>query len=124
MAGGRPTKYKKQYCKELVAYMAKGHSLTAYAGHTGISRETFYQWAKEKPEFSDAIRKGRQACQQFYENFGIAAASGKIKGFNATAYVWLTKNIIGWKDKIEHVNISDEESQKKEGYKFLEPDEK
>ena len=32
---------------------------------------------------------------------GRAATAGQVKGFNPTAYVWMTKNILGWSDRLE-----------------------
>lgn len=51
MAAGRPTKYTETLGEEIIRWMADGYSLTAAAGKIGVSRQTVYAWAKEKPDF-------------------------------------------------------------------------
>ena len=63
-AGGRPTKYTPQIIVELNKYLQEAipqnmkiPTVEGIALKLGISKETLYQWAKEKPEFSDALKK-------------------------------------------------------------------
>ena len=101
MPAGRPTKYKPEMCEQLVGLMADGLSKTAACVELGITTQTLYRWGEEKPEFSDAIKKGEEACSHWWECKGRDAVQGEIEGFNATAYVWMTKNILNWRDKQE-----------------------
>ena len=101
MPRGRPTKYRKEMCDQLVELMAEGRSKTAACAELGITTETLYQWAKNKPEFSDAVKRAEHACAQWWEEKGREAMNGKIEGFNATAFVWMTKNVLNWRDKTE-----------------------
>ncbi len=43
----------------MIACLAEGHSVTAFAGLIGVARSTVFKWAAEIPEFSDALRVGQ-----------------------------------------------------------------
>lgn len=96
--GGRPSKYKKQYCFEIIEHMKTGLSLESFAGRIGVSRETIYEWERTRPEFSDACKKARAECQEFWEKVGLNGMTGKIKGFNAAVWIFNMKNRFGWHD--------------------------
>ena len=42
-----------------MSHMAKGFSLSAFAGSIKQSRETVYDWIGKHPEFSDAVSRAR-----------------------------------------------------------------
>ncbi|NDC96438.1 hypothetical protein EBZ38_17225 [bacterium] len=90
--GGRPTKYKPEYCSRLIELCAQGLSRRALCAEIGISTETFYDWVKKIPEFSDAYRKGEAAASHFYESKMLEGGLGRIKGFNVMALTFLMKN--------------------------------
>lgn len=46
------------------------------AENMGISTATLYQWQKDYPEFSEAIKKGREVVVRHLENTLIKRASG------------------------------------------------
>jgi hypothetical protein len=101
MPGGRPTKYKKEMCKQLIDIMSKGHSLTAACAQLGITRDTAWRWSKDKQEFSDALEHARQLCIVWWEKLGMMGATGKLPGFNSHTFQWMTKNICSWRDRID-----------------------
>lgn len=68
--GGRPTDYRPEMCAEVVRLGKGGKSYTQIAEALDLSRETLYAWAKDKPEFSDALTRARQAAQAWWENAG------------------------------------------------------
>jgi hypothetical protein len=96
---GRPTKYEDKFCEMLIEHMANGYSIEAFAGKLRVSKQSIYTWFDKHPRFMDARKKGDMALQFFYENVGIMAMMGDIKNFNLGAWIWLTKNRLGWKDK-------------------------
>ena len=81
--GGRPTKYKKEYCDEVDVYLSKeidqefefhktrGDKSNSYERHItvclptvygfakyiGVNKTTLYEWSKEHPEFSNSLEK-------------------------------------------------------------------
>lgn len=101
MAGGRPTKYKPEYCEMLIKHMSSGLPYETFAAEVDASREVLYDWEKAHPEFLHAKKKGRAAQYKFLAMVGRNAMAGKVPGFNATAWVFFMKNCCGWKDKIE-----------------------
>jgi transposase len=111
MPGGRPTKYKKEFCDEVLPFMSQGFSITAFAGHLGVSRQTVYDWMNAHPEFLDAIKQGEAASAKWWEE---ALRNTVLTGQgNATAAIFGLKNRIPseWRDKQvnEHVGKDDSE---------------
>lgn len=90
--GGRPTKYKSEYCSRLIELCSQGLSRRALCAEIGICTDTFYEWVKTIPEFSVAYKKGEAAAAHFYESKMLEGGLGKIKGFNVMALTFLMKN--------------------------------
>lgn len=118
---GRPSSYNPKYCEEIVEYMRQGFSKIAFAAHIGINVSSIYEWERNYPEFSVAIKVAEQECQKYWENMGNMGAMGMIPNFNATAWIFNMKNRFKWRDKqpeeVTQVNVniekmSDEELEK------------
>lgn len=62
-------KYGKAIIDEIEKSLRMGMTQEDAATLAGISEETFYQWKKKKPEFSEAIKKALLICKQ--RNVGI-----------------------------------------------------
>ena len=103
---GRPTKYTDDLGDKLIRWMRNGYSLTAAAGKIGISRQTVYAWAEEKPAFSDALNEARAAAAAWWEDRAQDVAMGK-EG-NAAMVIFGLKNRVAdeWRDKQEHAHTS------------------
>ena len=97
---GRPTKYKPEYCEEVVAFMGQGYSLTAFAGSIGICGDTARQWQHDHPEFSVAVKRGQAARTMCLEKTLIAGETGP----KVTAHIFALKNAAPdeWRDKQQH----------------------
>ena len=95
------TRYHPSICKDIVAFMKRGYSKTVIAAQLKINPDTLRRWIKEHKELADAIEEGMMHSQLWWETLGIRGASGKVKGFNASAWVFNMKNRFGWKDKQE-----------------------
>lgn len=67
---GRPTLYKPEYCETLPAMFSEGQSVVEVAIAIGVCKDTLYEWAKVYPEFSDALTRGRQISQAWWEKIG------------------------------------------------------
>ena len=50
-------KYKPELVNEIIKYIEAGNYQKTACEAVGISEETFYTWMKEKPEFSESIKK-------------------------------------------------------------------
>lgn len=104
MSIGRPTVYRSEYCDEIVEHMATGKSLTSFAVKINVHRDSLYEWAKVYPEFSDALEKARGARLSHYEQLGYAGMVGKIKGFNATVWIFSMKAYFGIREDGDEEN--------------------
>jgi hypothetical protein len=100
---GRPTKYRPEYCLALVEHMRQGLSFEAFAGVIGVNQDTLHEWVKRHADFSEAKKVALEAGRVTLEKLGLALASGQVEG-NTTAWIFLMKNRMGWRDRqeIEH----------------------
>jgi len=98
MIVGRPSKYDSNYCEVVIKLMKKGHSKQAVAGRLGISRDTLYEWCRKYPEFSDTIKVGEMMSYAYWEELGMKAMMGKVKGFRPSFWIFTMKARFGWRD--------------------------
>lgn len=123
MPAGRPTKYKPEYCEQMIeffdreptekrfksrveddekgtktTYEERGINLptfTSFARKIGVCDDTVNEWAKVHPAFSEAVG----ICKKLQEDiWKINALNGN---YNSTFAVFLGKNVFGYKDKSE-----------------------
>ena len=108
MPAGRPSKYKKKYCEDIVAYMSEGNSIVQFAAHIGVCRDTVNEWTREYPEFSDALRMAMTKCEAHWERIMQAKTVRKMPGNDALLMFWM-KNRFKWSEKVDQ-NIKSEET--------------
>lgn len=89
---GRPTKYKKAFCKQLVEHMEKGFSLESFAAEINCCKQTLYNWQENHPDFLDAVQKGEAKSRLFWERIGIAGTIGKIDNFKQASWSFNISN--------------------------------
>jgi len=100
---GRPTKYKKQYCQELIDHCAMGLSVDSFSAVIGVCRDTLYEWKKKHPTFSDSIKRAKDAHLLFIERRLTNILNGN-RG-NITAAIFMLKCKHQWKEEaVEDVN--------------------
>lgn len=99
--GGRNSAYDPDYCDQIIDFMADGYSVTAFAGHVRVSRQTVYNWADQHPEFLDALETAKAAAALWWEN-RLRDSAEKGEG-NATAAIFGLKNRAAedWRDRQE-----------------------
>ena len=68
MAGGRPSKYKKKYCKEIIEMSKTGKLPITWSQEFEVDRSTLTEWSKVHPEFSVAWTKAKQICENFWHD--------------------------------------------------------
>lgn len=73
---GRPSKYKKRYCKDIIEWMSKGKSVAGFCAHIGIGRASIHDWRVKHSEFSVAYDAATEACQHWWESLLRAHATG------------------------------------------------
>jgi len=90
-----------------IEFMGRGYSVTALAGHLGISKDAIYDWINLYPDFRHAINMGRAAR--------VAALETKLlstsQGVGVTAAIFALKNADPdeWQDRYyteTKVNVS------------------
>lgn len=105
---GRPTKYKEEYCQELIEFSKDGSSKVQFCAHIGICYDTFLDWKKKHSDFSESIKVADTVCQAWWESKGQKAIFGGVEGFNPTGYIFNMKNRFSrdYKDKqdIDHTS--------------------
>ena len=67
---GRPTDYRPEYCKRVVAMGKEGKSMAQMASVLGQARSTLQQWGEEWPEFTAALTRARTESQRWWEDKG------------------------------------------------------
>jgi hypothetical protein len=99
MTAGRPTKYRPDMGAKALAFMAKGYSKMAAAGHLKVSYPTFKAWMDEHPEFLAAVKEGEARRVVFLETGLLQAETGP----QVTSRIFALKNAAPdeWKDKQE-----------------------
>ena len=70
-AGGRPTKYRPEFCELAGNYCRLGATDPELAEFFDVCRDTIITWRHEHQEFSDAIRVGK-------DSFDLAKVEGAL----------------------------------------------
>lgn len=108
---GQPTKYKEEYCDQLIDHMSEGFSFESFGGIISVSRDTLYEWAKVQPAFSDAKKIGLSQHRLYWERQMKEGMWNTPKlFFNTTAWIFMMKNCHGWRDNPE-APLDDEDLQ-------------
>ena len=84
MPAGRPTKYDPAFCEKVIEWGNLGKSVAWFAAQLDVSKECVYNWAREYPEFSDALAVARAKSQSYWEDAGQDGM--QTPGFNAS--IW------------------------------------
>jgi len=92
MPAGQPTKYDPKYCKMIVEEFRKGGHMRTFADLIDVEKKTLYNWMKVHPEFLHAQRKAQNAAATFWNKLALGLITGKLKGGNATTYIYNMKN--------------------------------
>ena len=99
MPGGRPTKYKPEYCDQLIEFMAKGFSFEAFAGEIEVALDSLSKWVNEHDAFSASKKIGQAMSRKWWEKAGQDGMYAG-KAFNPTVWIFAMKNRFGWKDQL------------------------
>lgn len=136
--GGQPTKYRTEYCQQLIDYFsidptkitadetvssADGDKLIArrmpqrmpwlegFARKIGVHRNTLRDWCDLHPEFAEAYETAKDLQREFIVDVALSGAAP------ASFAIFTMKNVCGWRDERdlklkkakEEGNIDDEE---------------
>lgn len=102
MPGGRPTKFKEEFCLGLVEHMSQGFSYLSYAAVTGVAESTLYQWEIDYPQFSEAKKKAFSLNRLKWETLCLDSINDPGT-LNSTLWIFNMKNRFPreWRDKQE-----------------------
>lgn len=93
-------------CEQYCAYLRQGRSKRYYPE---ADTKTILNYIEKYPEefraekIADAERMGLAALEARI----MAASVGKIPGANATLLIWLSKNKLGWRERVQVVDDED-----------------
>lgn len=82
--GGRPTLYRVEYCDKVIELGKEGYSKARMAAHFDVAKQTIDEWAKQFPEFLDALSRARTHSQCWWEQ----KAQGGIENRDFNAGIW------------------------------------
>lgn len=85
---GRPTEYRDEFDMMVIEFMAKGYSLTAFAGSIRKSKDTVYGWIRRHTTFADAVHRARAARITALETKLLTAT----RGAQAATSIFALKN--------------------------------
>lgn len=125
-AGGRPPKYKKKYCTDILEYFKKPPykaeykieyfsdgsiksqvpimtatefpTFQGFADDIGVHIDTLNEWCKKYEEFSEAYKRAKQLQEKIW------LVNSMQNLYNAQFAQFFGKNCLGYRDKqeIEH----------------------
>ena len=91
MAGGRPSDFKKKFCKNIIETRAQGKSIAQFRAEFSINASTYYRWRDSFPEFREACEIAKDLDQSFWENklIDLALGTEKSKKLNANIIMFI-----------------------------------
>lgn len=76
----RKSKYTPELVKQLIGLLRNGNTDVDACSRVGISKDTFYEWIKSKPDFSDAVSRARAETR----HLAVKAWRSWLKPFEVT----------------------------------------
>lgn len=110
----RPTGYDPEYHpKELLKLMASGAKDCIVWAALEISKDTYYRWLRQFPEFKEMHEKGLPLCERMWELKGEELmAKGDNKAFNYwiafmnRKFGWATRGGSEGNTQINNINVN------------------
>lgn len=96
MPAGRPTKYKAEYCDKVIEYFKEGYSIEEIALELDVFKSTLYAWMEKHKEFHDAIKKGLEYSQAWWQK--TARTNLNNRNFQSALWYMNMKNRFKWRD--------------------------
>lgn len=84
----------------LIDHLESGFSYESFGAIVDTHKDTLYHWELKHPEFFEAKRIGASKSMLFWEKLGTGGAAGRLKGFNAAAWIFSMKNRFKWSDSL------------------------
>ena len=78
-------KYNKEIVKHICELIeSDSYSVTEICSLSGITKETYYTWLKEKADFSDAIKKAQRRYDEMIVAEAKKSLNKKVRGYSVT----------------------------------------
>ena len=78
MPTGRPTKYKKRYCEDVIEHMKNGASFNSFAAKIEVDDSQIRRWKQKYPDFYTACQIAEKKSLEWWENFAMQSATGRL----------------------------------------------
>ena len=105
---GRPkkdlTELPEDWKDQIIALGERGGSDVETRAMLRISKDLWYRWLEEEPEFSETVKEARDLCEAWWVAHGREMATGDGKGMPAV-YIFNMKNRFKWRDKPEEEQV-------------------
>lgn len=86
-------KYTPELCDKLAEMFADGSSITKVAAtKLRVSRNTYYLWKENYPEFKEAAEHAENLAEAAMEDIAIAGVKGEIDKFSASMHQFMMRN--------------------------------
>lgn len=82
---GRPTKYKPEYCSQIIELGKEGKSIAQMASFFDVDKASIFRWAEDNEDFRTALARAKAHSQTWWEDKAQAHLSSR--DFNAQ--LWL-----------------------------------
>lgn len=91
---GRPSKYKPEYCTDLIDHMRQGGSYEGFGAYIGekygrehaVHIDTLYEWEKVYPDFSESKRLALQYARRFWDDLTMRGVAGQLRRVSKEVY--------------------------------------
>lgn len=94
---GRPTEYRPTYAKIVRKLAKNGATQEEIASDLSVHRDTLWEWARQYPAFSDALKVGKDhAIERVHRSLYERAIAGE-----AAQQIFYMKARAGWSDRPE-----------------------
>lgn len=109
--GGRPTKYTPAVIGKLEAAFNNGYNIVEACQYSGIHPDTYYEWLKTYPEFTDKMEMAKAMPNRKAKEILVGAMNA---GDTGAAKYWLDRRDPDFKQKGElDLNHGLQETQEK-----------
>jgi hypothetical protein len=82
---GRPTKYKPEYCEEIIELGKQGKSIAQMAAAFDVDKASIFDWAAAHEDFSTSLARARAYSQTWWED----KAQQNLGSRDFNAQLWL-----------------------------------
>jgi len=82
---GRPTKYKPEYCDQVIELGKQGKSIAQMASAFDVDKASIFRWSEESEDFRTALARARAHSQTWWED----QAQKNMSDRNFNAQLWL-----------------------------------